>query len=186
MSKTIFVIIGTTRQNRASEGIAKWVMNTLPQTKNITFELVDLRNWPLPFFDEPQSPTTSKGEYQNEAARAWLEKIKSADGYLLITGEYNHGIPAVLKNAMDYWYFGYTKNKPVSFISYGAGAGGVRAVEHLRQVSSELRLIPLHNEVNIPNVWDAFQEDGTIKHAGLVDKLASLANELDQWFDFIK
>ena len=174
--------MGTTRQNRASEGVADWALSALPETKNLTFERVDLRDWQLPFFDEPAPPLASQGTYTNEVGAAWLEKVKAADGYILITAEYNHSVPAVLKNALDYWYSAWTKNKPVSFISYGAAAGGVRAVEHLRQISSELKLMPLHAEVNIPLIWEAFAQDGSIKNPQHTKQLASLAAELDEWF----
>lgn len=131
-------------------------------------------------------PLASQGNYENEIGMKWLEKIKQADGFLIITGEYNHGIPAVLKNAMDYWYSGWTQHKPVSFVSYGAASGGIRAVEHLKQVALELKLIPMHDEVNIPAIWAAFNEDGTIKQDGQVEKLSSVVLELDAWFDLIK
>jgi len=181
--KNILVIIGTTRINRASEGVANWVMKNLPETKHTTYELVDLRDWKLPFFDEAMPPLASQGTYENETAKKWLEKAKQADGFLVITAEYNHSIPAVLKNAMDYWYSGWTANKPIAFVSYGATSGGIRAVEHLRQVSLELRLMPVHDEVNIPFIWAAFNEDGTIAQPSQIDQLHKVIAELDGRFE---
>jgi NAD(P)H-dependent FMN reductase len=180
--KKILVIMGTTRQNRSSETVAKWAMKNLPETKNTTYELVDLRDWNLPMFDEPMPPLASQGAYTNKVGQEWLNKAKEADGFVIVTAEYNHSIPGVLKNALDYWYSGWTNHKPVSFISYGATSGGIRAVEHLRQVALELRMIPLHDEVNIPFIWAAFNEDGSIKDASKVDSLHSTITELDSWF----
>lgn len=132
------------------------------------------------------SPMSSKGAFENEMARKWSEKAQSADGFLVITAEYNHSIPAVLKNAMDYWYSGAVKHKPIAYISYGGIAAGTRAVQHLHQVAIELSMIPLHNEVNIPIIWDAFNEDGTIKRDSQVRHLHDVIAELDNWFDLLK
>lgn len=184
--KKILIIMGTTRENRASDVVTKWVMTNLPTTQNTEFELVDLRDWPLPFFDEPLSPMSAKGEYKNELARKWVDKSKNAAGFVVITAEYNHSIPAVLKNALDYWYSGFVTHKPISFISYGGISAGTRAVEHLHQVAIELTLIPLHGEVNIPLIWSAFNEDGTIKHASQIEHLHAVIAELDAWFDLLK
>lgn len=183
MKKKILVIMGTTRQNRASEGVTQWVMKNLPATKNTQFELVDLRDWPLPFFDEPMPPLASQGKYTNELGRKWGEKAQEADGFLIVTGEYDHSIPAVLKNALEWWYPGWVNKKPVAFVSYGAASAGVRAVEHLRQVAVELRMIPLREEVNIQNVWAAFNEDGSIKEASQIQQLLKTVSELDEWFN---
>lgn len=186
MKNKILVIIGTTRQNRSGETVANWVMANLPSTKNTEFELVDLRDWPLPFFDEAASPMVSQGNHQNELAKKWQDKVMAAAGFVIVTAEYNHSFPAVLKNAMDYWFAGWTTPKPVAFVSYGATSGGIRAVEHLRQVSLELKLKPAHAEVNIPFIWEAFNEDGTIKNDSQVKKLHSVIGELDGWFDLLK
>ncbi len=186
MKKKILVVLGTTRQNRAGEGVANWVMKNLPETKNTEYELVDLRDWPLPFFDEAMPPLASQGNYENEMGKKWLEKAKSADGFILVTAEYNHSVPAVLKNALDYWYSGWMQHKPVAFVSYGATSGGIRAVEHLRQIGLELRLLPIHNEVNIPFIWEAFNADGSIKKESQVGQLHSVISELDTWFDLVK
>lgn len=181
--KTIVVLIGTVRQNRASEGVANWLMRNLPKTKHTKFELVDLRDWQLPFFDEPMPPLASQGSYEREIGKKWLKKVAKADGFIIITGEYNHGVPGVLKNALDYWYSGLMKGKPVSFVSYGAAAGGTRAVEQLRLIVSELRLIALHDEVNIPAVWAAFKEDDSIVDDSKIGQLHNLVAELDGWFE---
>lgn len=182
-NKNILVIIGTVRQNRASEGVGKWLMQNLPKTKHTKYELLDLRDWQLPFFDEPMPPLASQGSYIGEVGKKWLEKVASADGFIVITGEYNHSVPGVLKNALDYWYSGMMKGKPVSFVSYGAASGGMRAVEHLRQIVSELRLVALHDEVNIPAIWAAFKEDGSIVDESKIGQLHTLVAELDGWFE---
>jgi NAD(P)H-dependent FMN reductase len=145
------VIIGTTRQNRFSEKVAWWIFEEVKKQEGIEVELLDLRDYPLPFFNEPVSPAifeVMKHEYSNEVARAWTQKVAEADGYIIVTGEYNHGYPAVLKNALDY-VFKEWNHKAVGFVSYG-NAGGARAVEQLRQVVVELQMVPIRNAIHIP------------------------------------
>ena len=96
------VIIGSTRQNRYSDKPAHWLMDELKNYDPVEAELIDLRDYPLPFFDEPMSPMFVNGNYSNPEVKAWSEKIKAADAYVMITPEYNHGYTAVLKNAIDH------------------------------------------------------------------------------------
>jgi len=142
------VIIGSTRQNRFSEKPAHYIFDELKKLEDVEAELVDLRDWPLPFYDEPISPSANKGNYVNELGKKWAAKIGEADGYIMITPEYNHGYSAVLKNAID-WVFHEWKNKPIGFVSYG-NMGGARAIEQLRQVVIELQMVPIRNSIHIP------------------------------------
>ncbi len=148
----IHIIIGTTRQNRFSEKAASYIYQEAKKRKDIDVELVDLRDYPLPFFNEPVSPSMfdmAKHEYVNEVAKKWTSKIAEADGFIIVTGEYNHGYPAVLKNALDYVFKEWNK-KAVGFVSYGS-AGGARSIEQLRQVAIELQLVPIRNAIHIPS-----------------------------------
>jgi len=144
----IQVIIGSTRQNRFSEKPAHYIFDELKKKEGIEAELIDLRDWPLPFYDEPISPASNKGNYVNEIGKKWAAKIGEADAYIVVTPEYNHGYSAVLKNAID-WVFHEWKNKPVGFVSYG-NMGGARAIEQLRQVVIELQMLPIRNAIHIP------------------------------------
>ena len=145
MSKPhILIIIGTTRDGRVSEPIARWFKSVTDAEPAATFEIVDLKDWSLPFFN---APSPQMGRYTSDIQTRWGAKIASADGYVVVTAEYNHGYPADLKNALDYVYheWGY---KPMTFLSYG-NAGGARAVEQLRQVAVELNAVPIRNQVAI-------------------------------------
>lgn len=147
----ILIIVGTTRQNRFSEKAAAYILQEATKLQGIEPELVDLRDYPLPFFDEPTPPSMfemAKHEYKNEVAKKWTQKIAEADGFIIVTAEYNHGYPAVLKNAMDYLYKEWNR-KPVGFVSYGS-ALGARAVEQLRQVAVELQMAPIRPAIHIP------------------------------------
>ena len=77
--------------------------------------------------------------------------MRAADGYVICTPEYNHGYPAVLKNALDYTYFSWSR-KPVAFVSWG-NAGGARGVEQLRAVAIELDMAPIRDAVHIQDPW---------------------------------
>jgi NAD(P)H-dependent FMN reductase len=139
----IGIILGSTRPNRNGEQVAKWVYDNASLRDDAEFELVDLRDFPLPHLDEPLPP--SMGQYQNEHTKAWADKIASFDGFVIVTPEYNHSTSGVLKNAIDYLYAEWN-NKAVGFVSYGA-VGGARAAEHLRLVAAELQMADVRQQV---------------------------------------
>ena len=111
--------------------------------------MLDLRDWPLPMFDQPMSPSMVKdGNYNNDQVNAWAKKIAEADAFVIVSPEYNHGTSAVLKNALDSVYHEWN-NKVVGFVSYGS-VGGARAVEQLRLNAVELQMAPVRTAVHIP------------------------------------
>jgi NAD(P)H-dependent FMN reductase len=139
----IGIILGSTRPNRVGEQVAKWVLEIASTRNDAEFELVDLRDYPLPHLDEPLPP--SLGQYENEHTKQWADKIASFDGFVIVTPEYNHSTSGVLKNAIDYLYAEWN-NKAVGFVSYG-GVGGARAAEHLRLVAAELQMADVRQQV---------------------------------------
>lgn len=147
----IQIIIGSTREGRIGEKVGKWILGQVQQAqKRSSFEaeLLDLKEWHLPMYGEPTSDVTQR----------WIDKIKKADGYIIVTPEYNHGYPASLKNALDYPYEEWNR-KPVGFVSYSAGRGaGIRAVEQLRLVSIELQMAPIRDAIHIPFIKTAIDE----------------------------
>jgi NAD(P)H-dependent FMN reductase len=139
----IGIILGSTRPNRNGEQVANWVLEIASVRDDAEFELVDLRDYPLPHLDEPLPP--SLGQYQNDHTKEWADKIASFDGFVFVTPEYNHSTSGVLKNAIDYLYAEWN-NKAVGFVSYGA-VGGARAAEHLRLVAAELQMADVRQQV---------------------------------------
>jgi NAD(P)H-dependent FMN reductase len=139
----IGIILGSTRPHRNGEQVARWVYDIASRRTDAEFELVDLRDYPLPHLDEPMLP--SMGQYQNEHTKTWAGKIASFDGFVIVTPEYNHSTSGVLKNAIDYLYAEW-HNKAVGFVSYG-GVGGARAAEHLRLVVSNLQMADVRQQV---------------------------------------
>jgi NAD(P)H-dependent FMN reductase len=110
----IKVIIGSTRKSRFSEKPARYIFGELQKKNKIDVELLDLRDFPMPFFDSPISPMMSKGIYENRIIQKWGEKINEGDAFIIVSPEYNHGYPAVLKNAMDVIYPEWKKLVPIS------------------------------------------------------------------------
>lgn len=175
----IKVIVGSTRQQRFSDKPAKWIFELAKNKESIEAELLDLRDYPLPFFDEPMSPAMIKdGAYPSEIAREWAAKIREADAFIIVTPEYNHGTSGVLKNALDYIYAEWN-NKPAGFVAYG-GVGGARAVEHLRGVAVELQMMPIRNAIHIPQHWNLLDENGELKAGALEPFKGSAMVFIDQ------
>lgn len=141
----IGIVISTTRASRFGHKRAEWVKAIAAARSDMAVEILDLRDYPMPFFDEVVSnawvPTI------NEVAQRWQKKVAEFDGFVFVTAEYNHGIPAVLKNALDYAYPEWNK-KAAALVGYGS-VGGSRAVEQLRLVAAELQLATIRTGVYI-------------------------------------
>ena len=141
----IGIVIGSTREGRFGEKPAHWIHEIAKQRTDLAFELIDLRDHPLPFFNEPMSPRL--GPVNNEPARLWAGKLATLDGLIIVTPEYNHAPGAVLKNALDYAYTEFVR-KPIGFVGYG-GAGAARAVEQLRLIAIALQMAPAAHAVHV-------------------------------------
>jgi NAD(P)H-dependent FMN reductase len=144
----IKVILGSTRQKRFGDKPASWICEEARAQQGVDVECLDLRDYPMPFFDEPMSPMWGNGRYSNPAVQRWSDRIADGDAFIVVTPEYNHGYPAVLKNAIDSIYPEWV-NKPVGFVSYG-NSGGARAIEQLRLVAIEMRMWPIRAALHIP------------------------------------
>lgn len=175
-------ILGSTRQGRFGETVARWFTDLANKREDMTFELLDLRDWPLPFFDHPKAPTS--GEIAPEA-RTWSEKIKMADGYVLISPEYNRGYPAVLKNALDHLWYEWN-DKPVGLVGYGGAVGGGRALQQLRQVAMELEMVPVRSEVTLVFARKQFDEQGRIKDDSQIKSANQMLDQVVRYAEALK
>jgi NAD(P)H-dependent FMN reductase len=169
----IGIILGSTRPNRNGEQVAKWVYEIAAGRSDAEYELVDLRDYPLPHLDEPLPP--SMGQYQNDHTKAWAAKIASFDGFVFVTPEYNHSTSGVLKNAIDFLYAEWN-NKAVGFVSYGS-VGGARAAEHLRLVAGELQMADVRQQVTL-SLLTEFENFSVFKPGDY--NVAALGTLLDQ------
>ena len=128
----IAIIIGSVRKGRAGAAVAQWVLEQAQNREAADYELVDVASFDLDLLDVEQVPGTSNGVYENPKTQAWADAIRQYDGFIFVTPEYNHSVPGALKNAVDLlgpeW-----RGKSFAFVGYGAD-GGVRAVEHWRQI----------------------------------------------------
>jgi NAD(P)H-dependent FMN reductase len=156
----IKIIAGSTRPGRFNIQPATWIYNLAKERKDIEVELLDLAEINLPLLDEPVPP--SQNQYSREHTKKWSATIAEADGFVIVAPEYNHGIPAALKNAIDYLFFEW-HYKPVSFVSYGSLAGGARSVEHLRGVAGEVKMYDLREQILLPNYWENLDDKGQYK-----------------------
>jgi NAD(P)H-dependent FMN reductase len=137
----ISVIVGSTREGRFAEKPAKWILQHLKKRNGVDARLLDLRDFPLPFFDEPIPPAApGRPPYKNEVVQRWTEAIAQSDGFVFVTPEYNYGPSAVLKNAID-WVYPEWNRKAAGFVSYGS-AMGARGVQQLRLTAIEVQLAP--------------------------------------------
>jgi len=139
------VIIGSTRDARFADKPATWLMKKLKEDGRFDAELVDLRDFDLPFFNEMASNLWVPSE--DPKALAWQAKVAEFDAFVFLTAEYNHSLPASLKNALDQAYNEWV-HKPFAAVGYG-GVGAARAVEHLRAVGIELQMVPVRSAVHI-------------------------------------
>lgn len=144
----IKVIAGSTREGRFSDKATAWIANELRKQESVSVEILDLRDYDMPFFNEAATPSSKTEAYKNEAVARFTKKIGEGDAYVIVTPEYNRSTSGVLKNAMD-WVYQEWNNKPVAFVSYGS-VGGARAVEQLRLIAVELQMAPIRNAVHIP------------------------------------
>jgi NAD(P)H-dependent FMN reductase len=133
-SRNVLIIMGSVREGRRCPAIVAWAAARRPPS--LTCEVVDLKEWHLPMDDEAAIPAT--GEYRNGHTRAWSEKIRGADGFAIVTPQYNWGYPAVLKNALDHLYDEW-KGKPLMLVTYG-GHGGDKCARQLRTVAKGLHM----------------------------------------------
>lgn len=146
MSKPkIAIIIGSTRKARFADKPAAWLLEEVKKRDDLEVELLDLRDFDLPLFDEVASNLWVPSS--DERAVAWQNKIAEFDGYIFLTPEYNHSINGALKNALDQAYKEWNR-KPAAAMGYG-GVGAARAIEHLRGIAIELQMVPLRNAVHL-------------------------------------
>lgn len=157
MSATrIAIIMGSTRQGRFCDLPTAWIREVGARRPDLQLDVLDLRDHPLPFFDEPAAPAAAPPRHP--AAQAWAATLAPYDGFIFVTPEYNHAVPAVLKNAIDYVTREWTR-KPAAFVGYGS-AGAARAVQTLRLSLLALRMAPIARAVHLMASDIAAVKDG--------------------------
>ena len=185
MKPKIGIVMSTTREGRFGEKAASWIIDAAKNRGDLDVELIDLRDFPMPFFEDAMSPAYAPPA--NAVARKWAEKVQSLDGFIFVTAEYNRAPPAVLKNALDYAYNEFNR-KPAAFVGYG-GVGGARAVEQLRLICVELQMAPTRTGVHIAGadfmgLWQQGKSFADMPH--LNQSGYDMLNELSWWATALK
>jgi NAD(P)H-dependent FMN reductase len=178
----IGIIISTTRPGRFADIPTAWLFDIASKRNDAEFEIVDLRDYPMPFFEEKVAPHMAPP--QNEVALRWGRKVASFDGYIFVTAEYNHGIPAVLKNAIDH-LFPEIQRKPAAFVGYG-GAGAARAIGQLELVLNAATLkYAVH--IGMTEMMGMLREGKSMAdYPYLDDSARRMLDELVWWADTLK
>src|SRR5258706_1055876 len=178
----ISVIVGSPRLGRFSEKQAQWILQHLKKRSGVDARLLDLRDFPMPFFDQPASPATpGRPPYENAVVKKWTAAIAQSDGFVFVTPEYNYGPSAVLKNAID-WVYPEWNRKPVGFVSYGS-AMGARGVQQLRLNMIEIQIAPVRSSVHIPvaTLWAHYQGGDVDSGLGQLEASAKALTDDPPW-----
>ncbi|WP_229397753.1 NADPH-dependent FMN reductase [Micromonospora okii] len=147
---SIGVVVGSTRPGRKAEAVARWVRDIAAQRGDAKVELLDLADHPLPRLNLPLPPAMAPSD--DPAVREWAARVASFDAYIFVTPEYNHSVPGVLKDAIDFLYHEWT-NKAAGLVSYGVH-GGTRAAEHLRLVLAQVEVASVRSQVSLSLLTD--------------------------------
>jgi len=150
------VIVASSRPGRIAVPVAEWFSGLAREHGGFEVDVVDLAEVGLPFLDEPNHPRLK--QYEHDHTEAWSKRVEAADAFVVVTPEYNYGMPAILKNALDYLHHEWAY-KPVAFVSYGGVSAGTRSVQMTKQVVTTLRMFPIPESVAIPFVHQFLDDE---------------------------
>jgi NAD(P)H-dependent FMN reductase len=181
------IVVGSTRPGRAADRFLPWLRDRAERHGRFAVRWLDLRDWDLPFFQETTEEMVA-GRFTTPVVERWNEVIAGGDAYLFVFPEYNHSVPAVLKNAFDHALGARLRNKPAGFVAYSGGPiGGARAVEHMVGITVEREMAPLRNAVLLGGVGRGFDErDGLPVDPGTEHALAILLDDLAWWGEALR
>lgn len=178
------IVIGSTRPGRVGLPITNWfVAQAKKKQGQFDLEILDLAEFNLPIFNEPDHPRL--GKYQHEHTKKWSAAVAACDAFVFVTPEYNFFAPPALVNAVTYlskeWAY-----KPLGFVSYGGISAGTRAVQTLKQLMTSVRVMPLPENVNV-SMFSAYMKEGAFVGNEVHEKAAELMlNELHRWATALK
>jgi NAD(P)H-dependent FMN reductase len=174
---TVAVIVGSVRRPRMGRLLADWFTDRAARRSDLKVDLVDLAEVALPLADTPPG---------GNPASPIAGRLADADAFVVVTPEYNHSFPAALKNAIDQHHQEWAA-KPVGFVSYGAGSGGVRAVEQLRPIFAELHAVTTRTGVVLTAPWERLDQQGRLVDDGSLSRAADATlDELAWWADALR
>lgn len=172
----IGIILGSIREGRSGESVARWVADQASSREGVTYELIDLKSFDVPLLTSATVPGSANRQYDDERVTRWSQTIDSYDGFVFVTPEYNHSVPGALKNAFDS-LGGEWADKAVAFVSYGA-EGGVRAVEHWRQIIANFHMHGVRQQISL-SLFTEFGPEGAQPAERRIDEIATLFGQLE-------
>ncbi|MBM9595259.1 NADPH-dependent FMN reductase [Roseitranquillus sediminis] len=183
MSLRLHVVTASTRPGRIGPVVAGWFKELAEKRNAFDVRGVDLADYRLPVFDEPNHPRS--GKYENETTRRWSEAVDSADAYVFVTPEYNHGPTPALVNAMTFlsneWAY-----KPAAFVSYGGMSGGRLGVQATKPMLNTLKMVPLLESVTIPMVMEHVSDGRFAPNEAHVGSANAVLDELQRWAEALR
>lgn len=182
----IVVVLGSVREGRRSESPAKLVVERVKQAGH-TCEFVDFKEIPLPFYNSPTVPVVYyKKGYPNQMAQKWSDIARQADAFIIVSPEYNHGYPAVLKNALDWLYLEFEK-KPFGLVGVSDGTtSGARMIENLRPVIQNYNAMSIRETVMVGPVDKYFDVEGKLLDESIIKRIDGLIASLTWWGETLK
>lgn len=177
----IAVIVGSTRSGRQTDKLARWVANDL-KSKKINNAILDLSDFPMPFFHEAAPPRYNPERKPDAQTKKWLDAVSQYDGYVIVSPEYNRGMPAVLKNAID--VLGYEmEDKPVAIVSHGS-SGGAQSAANLRMALPGVGAVTLPQALYFSDrLADVISDEGNIVSDALLQNHYGPQVQLDTQMD---
>jgi NAD(P)H-dependent FMN reductase len=165
----LMIVIASTRPGRIGLPVGEWFAARAREHGGFDLDLADLAEIGLPFMDEPKHPRLQ--EYTHQHTKDWSARVAAADAFVFVHPEYNYGLNAPLKNALDYLNQEW-KYKPLGLVSYGGVSAGTRAAQMIKQVVTTLGMFPLFEAVSIPFVAEFVGEGGEIVPNQVMEKAA--------------
>lgn len=173
----IGIVLGSTRPGRLGTSVAEWVAKQATARESVDYEIVDVADFDLDLLDEPVVPGAADRQYENQKTQAWSRVVDGLDGFVFVTPEYNHSVPAAMKNAFDVlgpeW-----QRKSIAFVAYGAD-GGVRSVEHWRSITANMSMLDARSQVSL-SLFTDFGEHGFVPSDQRAGELTTLFDEVEQ------
>ncbi|NYH77583.1 NAD(P)H-dependent FMN reductase [Actinopolyspora biskrensis] len=177
------VILGSVRNGRFGPTVARWFAELADTRPELAVEFVDLLEYPLPMV--MPEPGEAPDPEADQVRRSLSVRLAEADVFVVVTPEYNHSMPAALKNAID-WFSGEWAAKPIGFVSYGGMGGGLRAVEHLRQVFGELHAVSVRESLSFHNFWDQFDGNRPLDVDDAESAAKTMLDRLVWWGELLR
>lgn len=186
MKPKILVITSTTRPNRVGRSVADWYIKEAKRANsNMDFELLDIADLNLPILDEPVPPLYAQDGNYNDDQNSLAKQIDAADGYVIVTGEYNYGVPAPLKNMLDHIAPSHWQRKAVAYVGYGV-KGANWSISSLLPTMTYLGVMSMPYTVGVSAIWDALDEQGNVKPDHKIGEVAKQLEDLEWWVKALK